>query len=261
MFRRTLITITLIGFLFLLPLRLTESLRNATIHFFKPIGSALIRQNLNLTNIARGLEQLPQLRQQNQTLQQEVLTLQQEVADQESLRRENQSLHQELSITASTQSLPKAFAHVVVQGGDLLDRTFTVDAGTNQKVQLGQPVIYRGTLIGRVITVRSSSAVVRAITSPKSFIQVWVAENREKGLLEGDGNSVFLAEVTQGVSIKPSNVVETSGLGGSLPQGILVGSVGPQVSRQSDLSQKFLLNLPQDPGSAETVFILLTEGQ
>lgn len=251
----------LVILLILVPSSPSAYVRNKASLVMSPVGSFLVKQNVRFTNFFRNIRQISSLRQDKQNLQQELISLQQKLAEQESLRRENDALRQELGVAGVSRNFKKVLAHVIIQGSDPLDRCFTVDAGSNQGVKAGQPAVSQGFLLGRVISVRDNSAVVRSILSKESRIQAWIAESREKGLLVGDGNTAFLSDINQGVTIKDRSVVETSGLGGSLPQGILIGQTDQIISKQSDLSQKFLIKLVQDPTGAESLFILLTDSQ
>jgi rod shape-determining protein MreC len=258
-FRRLLIGLVLCLVLIAVPLSVSENLRDQASHLVEPVVRPLISVQSSLGSTLLSLRQIGTLRQDKNNLEKQVLALQQSLADEEAVKRENDVLRKELGISGATQSLPKAFAHVILKGSNPLDRTFTIDIGSNQGVKVGQPAIQQGQLIGKVITVRSHTAIIRSITSQQSIVQAWVVDNTEKGLLIGDGNSVYLKELTQGIKFNDGSVVETSGLGGSLPQGILIGTLGTIQSKPSDLTQSFLVKLSQDPSGIESVFIVLTD--
>lgn len=249
--------IAAIIFLYLIPAIFVESFRNASLRMVGSVGHFFVRQNIGVGSIFHNIYQIPTLKRDKEVLQKQVITLQQQLTETENLKRENEALRNELGIKGFTREAKKVFARVIIQGNDPSDRTLTIDVGSQQGVKVGQPAIFQGTLIGKVITVRDQSAVIRLVTSKESKIQAWVVETRDKGLLQGDGNSVFLSEIDQEAAVREQSVIETSGLGGSLPQGILIGEVGSKQSRKNDLSQKFLVKLPHDPGSLESVFILL----
>jgi len=245
----------------LIPTFAIAKVRDQFLLLFRPLSRVLVKENTSLHNTLLSLKEISSLRQDNEQLRTEIISLQQQVSDQETITRENQSLRKELGVTSVTRDTPKLLGHIILQGSDPLDRTVTLDIGSAQGVKEGQPAVSQGTLLGRVVSVQKNSSVVRYITSRQSKIQAWVASNREKGLLVGDGNSAYLTEITQGVTVKPQDVVETSGLGGSLPQGILIGQINEATSKPSDLSQRFSITLPQDPSSIESLFVLLTDEQ
>jgi rod shape-determining protein MreC len=242
-----------------LPLSLVSRLRTTVIHFIAPITTPLIHSNSQIVELFYNIRQIPTLRQDKQHLEEKNLSLEQKLVITQDLIRENQALKSELGVTGVTRTYKKVVAQVVVRGTNSADQTFTVDVGTSSGIKVGQPAVSHGALIGKVITADASSAVIRSIVSRESRIQTWISESREKGLLVGDGSNTYLSDITQGVSVTDNATLETSGLGGSLPQGIVIGQVGAIQSKKSDLSQKFLVTLSQDPNSLESVFILLTD--
>lgn len=259
MLKRYFYYLFLLILLFFVPISLVSRLRDTAAQVLKPAGIFLVRQNIDLGNFLNSFRQISQLRDQKQRLQQEVYGLQQELAGKKDLERENTTLRQELGVTGATYPISKVLARIIIQGSNPTDKTYLVDVGAPQGVKEGQPVIYQGFLIGRVVSVREHSATIRAITSRESRVQVRLADSQEKGLLIGDGNAVYITDLTQGVTIRENSPVETSGLGSSLPQGILIGTIGSRLSKESDLSQSYLVNLSQDPAGVSSFFILLTE--
>jgi len=259
MLRRFIALFALVLILIAVPAAVVSSLRDTSSRGVAPLGHFLVRQSTGIRNFFSSITQIGTLRNDKQDLQKQVLELQQQLADRESLARENDALRKELGVTGVTRDFKKALGQVIIQGNDALDHTYTVDVGAADGIKVGQPAVYQGFLVGRVIDVREHSSIVRAITSQKSRVQTWIAETREEGLLVGDGNTVTLKDITQGVEVKANSLVETSGLGGSLPQGILVGQTGALQSAKSDASQSFRVNLPYDPNNLESIFVLLVD--
>ncbi len=259
MLRKFITYLLIVLLLIILPLSLVGSLRDTATTLVSPLAEPLVGLNIRIRENIRSIRQISQLRQERVILQEENVRLQQKVVDFESLKRENEALRNELGISGVSREYHKVFARVVVRPPTTSDPTFVIDLGSSSGVKVGQPAIHQGALIGRVISVRENSATVRTITSKESRIQAWISESREKGLLIGDGSAAYLSDITQGIPVALGSVVETSGLGGSLPQGLVIGQLGSVQSKESDVSQKFLLTLNQDPTNIESVFILLTD--
>ncbi len=244
--------------LLIIPVTISSTLRNAAIRGVKPLAEFLTSHNQSLRNTWDNLTNIGTIRDERTKLQQQVVDLQKQVINDETLQRENDDLRKELGVTGTTKDTPKVFARIVVQGDNPLDYTLTIDAGRAQGIQVGQPAVAQGSLIGLVIEVREQTAVVRAITSLQSRVQAWLTSNQEKGFLVGTGNGVELQYISQGLDVPNGTVVETSGLGGTLPQGILIGSVDSLTSAKSEATQTFKVQLPADPLSVQSLFILLT---
>ncbi|MBU6389440.1 rod shape-determining protein MreC [Patescibacteria group bacterium] len=247
--------------LYLIPASWTGQVRTLAANLLRPVATVLIDQNVKIRNFFLSIDQIPSLRQDNTNLEAQVVNLQQQLLDKDRLTRENQALRQELGVTGVTVPVKKVLGHVIIEGSDPEDRTITVDVGSTSGVKIGQPAVYQGALIGRVVTVRESTAVIRTVYSRDSRLQAWLSDSHEKGLLQGDGSQVLLTDVTQGATIAPQTTVETSGLGGDLPSGILIGQISSLLSQPNDPSQEFLITLAQDPLAISTLFILLVNSQ
>lgn len=259
MLRRSLIFAIIALLLFVLPLSVSSSLRDGVSSATAPLTGFLTSQRVAATNFFRNIGQLGELRTERAELQGEIASLQQQLSELEAIKRENEALRLELGVTGVSRELPKLAAQVIFQGTDPLDRSFTINTGAQAGVTVGQPAVANGYLVGRVISVRAHTAVVRSILSPRSIIQAWLPGSGEKGLLAGNGNTARFEKVPQGTEVVAGSLLETSGLGETLPQGILIGTIGSRVSEASDVSQTFRIDLPVDPGAVTNVFILLTD--
>lgn len=259
MLRRRLYLIVLIIILLSLPSYLVARARDLGMETMGPLGHYFVTLSVKLHNQWENLHQIPQLRDDRAHLQEEVGTLQQQLANQAEIKRENEVLRQSLGVTGVTKDINKVLARIIIWGNDPLDRTFTIDVGSKQQIKIGQPAVFQGFLIGRVTAVQNNTAVVRALVSKNSQIQVRLVDSHELGLLSGDGSSAQLTDITQGVNVANGTLVETSGLGGTLSQGILLGEISSSLSKPSDLSQKFAVKLSEDYNTLDSLFILLTE--
>lgn len=250
----------ILGIIFLIGgSRLSTPIRDQSVRAIGPATGFLNQQRSRYSQFAQSIGQIGNLRQEQAGLENEINQLQGQLSQMEVLKNENIALKAELGVTGVSHDLNKVLATVVLYGTNPLDRTFTVNVGSSQGIKVGQPAVSGGYLVGVVISVREHSAVVRSVISPQSTIQVWLPTLNQKGLLIGDTNTLRVEKLSQSVDFPLNSLVETSGLGGSLPQGILVGSLGSILSKPSDLSQSFRVEPPKDPALITTLMILLTD--
>ena len=260
MTRRFLIYLGLVLVLFVLPVTLVSKLRDTALTIVKPVAHFFVTRSTGLRNSVNNFNQLGDLRDQNTTLEGQVISLQQQLIDQNSIKQENTDLRKQLGVTGIVHDTAKVLAQIALyNNADPLDPTFTITVGSSDGVKVGQPAVNQGVLIGRVISVRDHSAVVRSVRSQKSLIQAWIDPDHQLGVMTGTGNTATLSYISQGVTIPPKSVVETSGLGGTLPQGILIGNTGASLSAKSDTSQSFTIEQLVDPTTMQSMFILLVD--
>ncbi len=100
----------------------------------------------------------------------------------------------------------------------------------------------QGTLIGRVIEVYASYSAVLLITHPRESIDVRIGDRGYRALVSGQFVGLSANRglwLTQGeyldreAAVSPGDSVETSGLDGAFPKGILIGQV-VSVSSEAD---------------------------
>ena len=102
-----------------------------------------------------------------------------------------------------------------------------LDAGSRNGVLRGQSVIDAGGLVGQVIEVTPTTAVVLLLTDPDHAIPVAVARTGVRLVAYGTGRSgaLELRNVPLSSDVRPGDVIITSGLGGRFPPGFPVGTI------------------------------------
>ena len=115
------------------------------------------------------------------------------------------------------------------------NREFWIGLGSDDGLSLGNPVVSKGNLVGRVAELFNHSARVATISSPECHLSVYVQNGEgEKypGVLTGDGAlhlaasaSALVDFLNKDAPIAAGNLVFTSGMGNELPYGIGVGTL------------------------------------
>lgn len=104
----------------------------------------------------------------------------------------------------------------------------TIDRGSNDGVSAGAAVVIGdGALFGIVDAISTTSATVRLTEDPKSAIPAAIlGKQKTIGLVTGqEGALLSMAYIPQDTLLSVNDIVVTSGLGGSLAQGIVIGTV------------------------------------
>ena len=106
-------------------------------------------------------------------------------------------------------------------------RYVTINVGARQEVEVGMPVVSSGAgLVGRVAQVGPRTAKVQLLTDPDSAVAALLQTSRVTGLVVGRPDGVLRMEyIPQEESINVGEIVLTSGLGGFVPKGLVVGQV------------------------------------
>lgn len=115
-----------------------------------------------------------------------------------------------------------------------------LNAGSRNGVLRGQSVIDAGGLVGQIIEVTPTTAVVLLLTDPDHAVPVAVARTGVRLVAYGTGNSgeLELRNVPLSSDVRTGDVIITSGLGGRFPPGFPVGTI---TALQPDDNRAFLV--------------------
>ncbi len=169
------------------------------------------------------LDQIEQLRRENQQLRLEVTQAQEAL-------RENARWRQLLNLQKQTTRNLKV-ARVI--GGDPANwwRTLRIGLGSRDGLRANLTVLASDGLVGRISEVGLTHSQVVLVGDPACRVSAQVQETRDHGtIIPGSSSTmdytfVDLAYLPRNTQAKPGQTVVTSGLGGIFPPGIRVGEI------------------------------------
>lgn len=169
------------------------------------------------------------------------------------LERENRVLREQLGVAslASRKMLP---AKVVGVG-----RFLVLGVGLNEGVKVGQMVVIKDVLVGRVLRATDKLSYVILPTDGSSKIPAHVSlKESVRGLVIGQYNSsIVLDQIVQMDKVVENQLILTSGDEGSYEPGLLIGKVGKVLSSETDLFKKVEVQPIIVYGKLHTVFVVL----
>ncbi len=125
-----------------------------------------------------------------------------------------------------TYSIEGTTARVVGKSGEAYSQTLTLDAGSEDGVDVGQTVMGSTGVVGQIVSVAASTSTVRLLTDPASGCAVLIQSNRAEGIVRGSLEGLlYLKNISTSVEVNVGDTIVTSGAGGSYTSGLLVGSV------------------------------------
>ena len=146
------------------------------------------------------------------------------------LERENRELRS-LTRFAQTSRQPLIAARIVMSSASPLAQSILIDAGREQGVKAGLPVVSGDGLIGRVTHAGAGTANVMLLSDRLSRVPVSIGEKQVRAILVGAGSGAPRLEfIAAGSTITAGDTVTTSGVGGVFPRGLAVGVVVPDGS-------------------------------
>ena len=137
-------------------------------------------------------------------------------------------------------------------------RYVTVNVGTLQGAKVGMPVVSGGAgLIGRVAQVGPRTAKVQLLTDSDSAVAALLQTSRVTGLVVGQPDGTLRMEyIPQEASADVGDIVLTSGLGGFMPKGLVVGQVTEVQQMDYALFQAAVVRPAVDFSRLEWILVL-----
>jgi len=163
----------------------------------------------------------------NTYLQQQNILLQDELSRLRAIEQENAELRNLLNYQNSSDLdlHPVRFVSKNLNG---INNTFTINAGTNEGIDVGMPVITSDGLVGKVILTSAFYSQVMPYYNNLFRVSARIQENRSMGIVswQGDNMSELIMNfVPKTIEVDSGYIIETSGFGNEFPGGIPIGTV------------------------------------
>jgi rod shape-determining protein MreC len=207
------------------PVRLRWASRAAAV--LRPAEEALAAGAQALAAAWRDVVLLFTAEAENEALRREVASLRLQLVRLGAVEQDNRVLRELLGLRDGLRGWSTVACWVVARSPATWFDTVTLGCGRAQGVRAGMPVLAPGGLVGRVLTVGTDTAQVLLLTDPQSGAGAVVARSGDAGVaLGGDPTGNLRLELYQrNPSVRPGDLVVTSGLGGDYPRGLVIGRV------------------------------------
>ncbi len=202
------------------------------------------------------------LAKENTELRVEVAALQQQIADYEKVVAE-QNLEDDLA-ALQLQNPQNEYVPATVVGRDPLSgfETFTINAGSEEDIAVGDAVVSAFGLCGIVAETGEGFSVVRTILSPSLNISAVLSSCRETGIVTGAQSRVeqytTMTLLSKDTNLSLGELVVTSGEG-ELMQGLIIGTVESVELSAGGKTMTAVVNTAEDVSRVSSVFVI-TEG-
>lgn len=187
-------------------------------------------------------------------------------ADANSLRLENTRLRTLMGLGSRLQwgIIPAEALQERSRPGDVIT-SLVLSAGSNAGIATYSPVVGPDGIIGLVQSAGPATSVVMLFSHPDFRVSAMTMDGTVFGIVyphAGSGSSGYLLElrnVAFRTLLKPGTEIITSGLGGTFPRGIPVGTVLSEITTTEGWSRTYLLRPAVNPANVTSVMVLTPE--
>ncbi len=228
-----------------------------------PIQKLLNSVGREINDSLKYFENINKLKNENEELKRQFKILENENRDYQMLKDKNEQLMEALN-------LKNRFDDYEIIGGNVIAKDpgnwfyiFRIDRGTRDGIHNNDTVVSRDKgLVGRVDFAGLTSSIIVSVIDENSVISAYI-RGEDGGYVRVRGDIRLKDEgfcrmdyIPFDVNVEVGDVIETSGLGGIYPMGIIIGKVVEVRKSGSDMSRYGIIKPEADLKKLEEIFIL-----
>lgn len=228
---------------------------------FSPAHYVAQKISNGLDNISGNVSGNAQYEKKIKKLQSQIGDLQSQLVDYENLKRQNELYKEFLGVKEEHKDFQ--FVEASVTGRDSADiyKSFTVSKGTVNGVAVGDAVMYGKYLVGIVDKAYPSYSIVKTILDPDFSVSAYEIISNEISYVTGTAslakeNKCKMANLDATTKITNEAIICTAGVGGTVPKGLIIGTVDEIADESTDISSYAIITPGTDIESINTCFIL-----
>lgn len=215
-----------------------------------------------LSNIFSYFGSVKELRAENEALKLENTELDKQLRDARGMEEENAQLREMLDLKKTENKMDLKAVKIIAKDPSNWYSCFKINKGSKDGIAKEQPVITeKDELVGKVVRVGSDWAEIMTILDPECGVGCIIERSKNTGVLEGDFSLRYtgkcrLGYLSRDTDIEKGDYVETSGMGGVYPKGLLVGKVVDIKEDNTNMSKYAMVEPSADIGSLMQVFVI-----
>ncbi len=224
-----------------------------------PIQNCLTYIKNKISGNDSFFESISELQEENEKLTEENNELKESLRELEIIKAENATLREYYNMSEKYSEYTTVPAYIISKDISNLSDTMVINVGSDDGVSENMPVITTEGLVGYVISTTSTTAKVQPIIDPSSSVSAVISSSRDsiitKGIV-GSDNTLKAIYIPTDAELVIDDTVETSGLGGIYPKGILIGTISQIVESQNMTDRYAIIETAVDFSKLETVLVI-----
>lgn len=202
------------------------------------------------------------LKEENEKLKSENTSLQKQISDMQGFGNENDKLKKMLELKEKSHELTMTAASVTAKNPSDWYSSFIINKGSDDGIEKQQPVVDENRyVVGQISEVGENWARVITILDPLSSVGGYIRRSKEIGIVEGDSELSLegkcnLSYIARDTDIRTGDFVETSGLGGVFPKGLMIGKITEIYDRNATMSKVATIEPLANVSKVSEVFVV-----
>ena len=194
-----------------------------------------------LDSLFGGLKGNAEYEKEIAELQEQLSDYRAQLADYENLKSQNELYKDFLELKEANPSYQFVHATVIARDPADIYKSFTLSKGSLSGVKVGDAVLYKQNLVGIIEEAYPDYSVVRTVLDPDFNISAYEIISGEisyvtgSALLAADGKCK-MANLSSSTDIAYGSIICTAGIGGTVPKGLVIGTVDEIDEEPTDIS-------------------------
>ena len=234
----------------------TENIFNKLV---MPIQNGLTYLKNKIAGNNTFFENINNLKEENYKLSHEKQELEQRLRELEIIKAENATLRQYVNMSEKYTEYNTVPAYIINRDISNLSNIFVINVGKKDGVDVNMPVISEEGLVGYVISATDSTSKVQPIIDPSASVSSTISTSRDSviasGIL-GSTNTLKLTYIPTEAELVLEDTIETSGIGGIYPKGIIIGKIKDIIQTKNITDRYAIVETAVDFSKLETVLVI-----
>ncbi|HHX23088.1 MAG TPA: rod shape-determining protein MreC [Thermoanaerobacterales bacterium] len=241
-----------------------NSIEIPVITLLSPVQEVLSKAGFTIKEKIDAIPQILYLQQENEELKKEVAELLHYKQNLVEFQRENADLRNLLGFKERSFQYDLEAAEVIARDSGNWFNIILIDKGEKHGIKKDMAVITDKGLVGYTISTAPNTSKVMIITDERSSVSAMLQRTRDNGIVKGTidpapSGYLKMDYLPQDANLVKGDIVISSGLGGLIPKGIVIGEVIEAKKEPHDLMQYAIIKPAVDFQRLEHVFVIRGE--
>lgn len=224
-----------------------------------PIQNGLTYLKNKLAGNNAFFEDINNIKAENEALREKNSELEAALRELEIIKAENATLREYNNMSEKYAEYTTVPAYIINKDISNLSDTMVINVGSNDGIKENMPVITTEGLVGYVLSTTDKTSKIQPIIDPATSVSASLSTSRDgvivKGIL-GSDRTLKLMYIPTDADIVLEDTIETSGIGGIYPKGILIGKISQIIESKNITDRYAIVETAVDFSKLETVLVI-----
>lgn len=224
-----------------------------------PVQNGVVYIKNKISGNSTFFSDITTLKTENEELKKENSDLEQSLRELEIIKSENERLKEYVNLKDKYTEYTTVPAYIINKDISNYSNVIVINIGENDGIKVNMAVISDEGLVGHVISVTSNTAKVETLLDTASAVSCIVGSARDNVIVKGtlsDKGMLKATSIPTSSTLLEGDKVETSGLGGIYPKGVVIGTI-KEITKTKNLTNRYAMIEPAvDFNKLEAVLVI-----